>query len=85
MQLEDKTVRRVNLGSLRRWKQWDVIAGDQVTLSLAGLGIPRLERVIWRVAQRDYPLPPQDDAFNPLSCLHFSAGVARSFWRASAG
>lgn len=79
VQLEDKTVRRVNLGSLRRWKQWDVIAGDQVTLSLAGLGIPRLERVIWRVAQRDYPSPPQDDAFNPLSCLHFSAGCRAQF------
>ncbi|THD38852.1 ATP-dependent DNA ligase, partial [Pantoea sp. R102] len=56
-----------------------VIAGDQVTLSLAGLGIPRLERVIWRVAQRDYPQPPQDDVFNPLSCLHFSTGCRAQF------
>lgn len=79
VQLEDKTVRRVNLGSLRRWRELDVIAGDQVTLTLAGLGIPRLERVIWRVVQRDYPLSPQDGDFHSLSCLHFSAACRAQF------
>ncbi|WP_166935467.1 NAD-dependent DNA ligase LigB [Candidatus Pantoea communis] len=72
VQLDDKTVRRVNLGSLRRWRELDVIAGDQVIVTLAGQGIPRLERVIWRVRGRDYPLTPQQGEFNPLSCLHFN-------------
>lgn len=67
--LDDKIVRRVNLGSLRRWRAWDVIPGDQVAISLAGQGIPRLERVIWRVAERDYPQPPDAESFTPLSCL----------------
>lgn len=67
--LDDKIVRRVNIGSLRRWRTWDVIAGDQVAISLAGQGIPRLERVIWRVAKRDYPQPPDAESFTPLSCL----------------
>lgn len=79
VQLEDKTVRRVNIGSLRRWRELDVIAGDEVTLTLAGLGIPRLERVIWRVAQRDYPVSPQDGEFNGLTCLHFSADCRAQF------
>lgn len=73
VQLDDKTVRRVNIGSLRRWREIDIIAGDQVTLSLAGQGIPRLDRVIWRVAQRDYPQPPDETRYNPLSCYRFSA------------
>ncbi|RQN05718.1 NAD-dependent DNA ligase LigB [Pantoea ananatis] len=68
VQLDDKTVRRVNIGSLKRWREQDVIAGDQVTVSLAGQGIPRLERVIWRVAQRDYPEPPGSEHFTHLSC-----------------
>ncbi len=79
VQLEDKTVRRVNLGSLRRWHELDVIAGDQVTLTLAGLGIPRLERVIWRVAQRDYPLAPQEGEFHGLSCLQLSTACRAQF------
>ncbi|PIF24063.1 NAD-dependent DNA ligase LigB [Candidatus Pantoea floridensis] len=79
VQLEDKTVRRVNLGSLRRWRELDVIAGDQVTLTLAGLGIPRLERVIWRVAQRDYPASPQKGEFDHLSCLQISATCRAQF------
>ncbi len=79
VQLDDKTVRRVNLGSLRRWRELDVIAGDEVTLTLAGLGIPRLERVIWRVAQRDYSASPQDGEFNGLSCLHFTATCRAQF------
>lgn len=72
VQLDDKTVRRVSLGSLRRWRSWDVIAGDQVAISLAGQGIPRLERVLWRVGERHYPLPPDPERFTPLSCLSFT-------------
>lgn len=79
VQLEDKTVRRVNLGSLRRWRELDVIAGDQVTLTLAGLGIPRLERVIWRVAQRNYPDAPQDGEYHGLTCLQFSMACRAQF------
>lgn len=73
VQLDDKTVRRVNVGSLRRWQESDIVAGDVVTLSLAGQGIPRLERVIWRVAERHYPLPPEASRYTPLSCYTFSA------------
>jgi NAD-dependent DNA ligase (contains BRCT domain type II) len=69
----------VNLGSLRRWRELDVIAGDQVIVTLAGQGIPRLERVIWRVRGRDYPLTPQQGVFNPLSCLHFNQDCRLQF------
>ncbi|SUB14315.1 DNA ligase B [Pantoea agglomerans] len=73
VQLDDKTVRRVNVGSLRRWQESDIVAGDVITLSLAGQGIPRLERVIWRVAERHYPQPPDASRYTPLSCYTFSA------------
>lgn len=85
VQLDDKTVRRVSLGSLRRWRAWDVIAGDQVAISLAGQGIPRLERVLWRVGERHYPIPPDPGSFTPLSCLYFTPAcrqqmLARLSW-----
>lgn len=73
VQLDDRTVRRVNIGSLRRWQESDIVAGDVITLSLAGQGIPRLERVIWRVAERHPPHPPEASRYSPLSCFTFSA------------
>ena len=72
VQLDDKRVSRVSIGSVARWQHWDVIAGDQVSLSLAGQGIPRLNSVVWRVAQRDYPQPPDARRFTALSCFHLT-------------
>ncbi|WP_307745087.1 NAD-dependent DNA ligase LigB [uncultured Pantoea sp.] len=77
VQLDDKTVRRVSVGSLRRWQEMDIVAGDLITLSLAGQGIPRLERVIWRVAERHYPQPPDAARYTPLSCFTFSAACQK--------
>ena len=77
VQLDDKTVRRVNIGSLRRWRESDVIPGDQVIVSLAGQGVPRLDRVIWRVVERQYPQPPDETRYSPLSCYRFSAACQK--------
>ena len=79
VQAEDKTIRRISIGSVARWRALDVIAGDQVTLTLAGLGIPRLERVIWRVAERHYPEPPASDDFHATSCLHITPACRAQF------
>ena len=43
--------------------------GDQVTISLAGQGIPRLDKVIWRVSQRQEIVPPDADKFHQLTCF----------------
>ena len=34
--LDDKKVQRVNIGSVRRWQEWDIAPGDQILVSLAG-------------------------------------------------
>lgn len=87
VQLDDKRVTRVNVGSLERWQQLDIASGDQVSLSLAGQGIPRLDRVVWRVAQRKKPQPP--DAGNN-GCLRYSDNCRNPFmaylnWLSSTG
>lgn len=69
VKIDDKWIRRVNIGSIARWKQWDIVPGDQVTLSLAGQGIPRLDKVIWRVSQRQEIVPPDADKFHQLTCF----------------
>ncbi|CNH90255.1 NAD-dependent DNA ligase LigB [Yersinia thracica] len=70
VKIDDKWIRRVNVGSIARWKQWDIVPGDQVTITLAGQGIPRLDHVIWRVSQRHEITPPAANKFHQLSCFH---------------
>ncbi|MGB9096297.1 NAD-dependent DNA ligase LigB [Erwinia sp.] len=69
VKLDDKQVSRVNVGSLRRWLEADIVAGDQVAISLAGQGIPRLDAVVWRVKDRTSPAMPDANLFHSLSCF----------------
>ncbi len=68
--LGDKRVQRVNVGSLKRWQEMDIAPHDLVMISLAGQGIPRLDKVAWRDPQRDKPQPPQSQG--RTDCLFYS-------------
>ncbi|HAX4311613.1 NAD-dependent DNA ligase LigB [Escherichia coli] len=73
--LDDKKVQRVNIGSVRRWQKWDIAPGDQILVSLAGQGIPRIDDVVWRGAERTKPTPPEN-RFNSLTC-YFASDVCQ--------
>ncbi|WP_420900588.1 NAD-dependent DNA ligase LigB [Escherichia coli] len=73
--LDDKKVQRVNIGSVRRWQEWDIAPGDQILVSLAGQGIPRIDEVVWRGAKRTKPTPPEN-RFNALTC-YFASDVCQ--------
>ncbi|HAI5352122.1 TPA: NAD-dependent DNA ligase LigB [Escherichia coli] len=73
--LDDKKVQRVNIGSVRRWQEWDIAPGDQILVSLAGQGIPRSDDVVWRGAERTKPTPPEN-RFNSLTC-YFASDVCQ--------
>ncbi|CAJ1273486.1 TPA: NAD-dependent DNA ligase LigB [Escherichia coli] len=73
--LDDKKVQRVNIGSVRRWQEWDIAPGDQILVSLAGQGIPRIDDVVWRGAERTKPTPPEN-CFNSLTC-YFASDVCQ--------
>ncbi|EFM1526701.1 NAD-dependent DNA ligase LigB [Escherichia coli] len=73
--LDDKKVQRVNIGSVRRWQEWDIAPGDQILVSLAGQGIPRIDDVVWRGAERTKPTPPEN-RFNSLTC-YFASDVCQ--------
>lgn len=79
MMLDDKNVSRVNLGSVSRWRQWDVLPGDRVSISLAGLGIPRLDAVVWRGAVREAISVPVASSFDVFSCLQWSKACQPQF------
>lgn len=73
--LDDKKVQRVNIGSVRLWQEWDIAPGDQILVSLAGQGIPRIDDVVWRGAERTKPTPPEN-RFNSLTC-YFASDVCQ--------
>ena len=76
--LDDKRVQRVSVGSVSRWYNLDIGIGDQLQISLAGQGIPRIDSVVWRTAQRNKPQPPAA-RFNALTCYFATPECAEQF------
>lgn len=77
--LDDRTVQRVSVGSLAHWGTLDVRPGDQVSLSLAGLTIPRFDAVVWRTRERAAVVVPEEAGGEVLDCWHPQAGCERQF------
>ncbi|OKP03581.1 NAD-dependent DNA ligase LigB [Xenorhabdus eapokensis] len=71
VKVDDRQVSRVNIGSIKRWKQWNVYPGDKITVALAGHGIPKLDKVVWRMVERPDVQPPNEQDYHFLSCLTF--------------
>lgn len=85
VRLDDRLISRVSAGSLKRWQTLDIRPGDQVSISLAGQVIPRLDEVILRSTSRaDLPVP-NPGKFHALSCWQLDPGcekqlLARLTW-----
>ena len=85
VRLDDRQISRVSVGSLKRWHALDIRPGDQVSISLAGQVIPRLDQVILRNETRVPVNAPDAQAFHPLSCWQLDPGceeqlLARLTW-----
>jgi DNA ligase (NAD+) len=79
VRLDDRVIRRVNVGSLGRWRKLDIRPGDQVALTLAGLTIPRLDAVVVRAQQRLSIEVPDARGHDTASCWHPVAGCEEQF------
>lgn len=79
VKLDDKIVNKVSVGSLARFNRWNVVPGDQVVLSLAGQGAPRLDEVIWRVAERPLTALPNPQNYNSLTCFTVQEKCSEQF------
>lgn len=79
VQLDDRRISQVSLGSLARWQALDIRPGDQVAISLAGLTIPRFEQVVHRASERQPMAPPDPVRYHALSCWQASEGCEEQF------
>ena len=79
VQLDDRTISRISVGSLKRWQKMDIRPGDQVAISLAGLTIPRLEGVVTRSVARSTMSVPDAEHYHALSCWQPVKGCKGQF------
>ena len=77
--LDDRQIKRVSVSSLKRWEELDIRPGDQVSISLAGLTIPRLDSVVLRSTERVELTVPLAADFHPLSCWQPTPGCEGQF------
>ncbi|MCL7462200.1 NAD-dependent DNA ligase LigB [Pseudomonas sp. NW5] len=79
VQLDERQIRRVSVGSLQRWQALDIRPGDQVAIALAGQSIPRLEQVLWRSETRASLPIPEPSRYHALSCWRPTEGCQMQF------
>ncbi|GLZ85137.1 DNA ligase B [Metapseudomonas resinovorans] len=79
VELDGRSIQRVGLGSLKRWRELDIRPGDQVAIALAGLTIPRLESVVLRASERPQMEAPQPGRYHALSCFRPEPGCREQF------
>jgi len=77
--LDDREIKRVSAGSLKRWQTLDIRPGDQVAISLAGLTIPRLDSVVLRATERAALEIPDTLDFHAFSCWQPTPGCESQF------
>lgn len=68
--VDGRRLSQVSLGSLPRWREWDLRPGDQAIIELAGLIIPRLKGIAWRSSTRAPLVVPDVADYHLLSCWH---------------
>ncbi|MFG6668779.1 NAD-dependent DNA ligase LigB [Halomonas sp. HNIBRBA4712] len=74
VELDGRRITRVSLGSLDRWREWDVRPGDQIAVALAGLTIPQVNEVVWHTRERAELTPPTPERYHLLSCFSLTPG-----------
>lgn len=79
VQLDDRKISRLSVGSLQRWQELDIRPGDQVAVSLAGLTIPRLDGVVSRSVERAELNAPKTADYHALSCLQITPACKDQF------
>lgn len=79
VRLDDRQIRRISVGSLQRWQTLDIRPGDQISVSLAGLTIPRLDSVVSRNSERAELFIPKPADYHALSCWRVTPGCESQF------
>lgn len=79
LELDNKIIRRLSLGSVKRMQDLDIGINDHISVRLSGHAIPQLEQVVWRSPVRHTVTPPDPEFYNSLSCWRISDACKQQF------
>lgn len=79
IRLDGRRITRVSLGSVARWRADDVLPGDQVAITLAGLTIPQLDAVVRRAQRRGEIEAPNPADYHWQSCWRATPDCGQQF------
>lgn len=77
--LDNKTIRKVSLGSLSRLQKLELSQGDHVAIALSGHAVPQLKKVVWRSPQRQTIAIPTAENYHALSCWQATVQCQQQF------
>lgn len=79
VELDNKRISRVSLGSLKRLQQLDIGLGDHLAIRLSGHAVPQASSVAWRSPERSLPNLPDSRQYHSLSCFQYVRGCEQQF------
>lgn len=79
VELDNKIIRRLSLGSVKRLQELDVGIHDHISVRLSGHAIPQLDQVVWRSPVRSLAEAPNPEHYHSLSCWHTDAACNQQF------
>ena len=77
--IDDRTVRRISLGSLNTLKRLEITPGDIIRIRLAGAAIPVIDQRLIAASGSSPPVLPDPTAYHRLSCLVFTHECRQQF------
>lgn len=78
VQLDRKTIKKINMHSLKTLAQKDIAIGDLISIKLRGDAIPLLDQVILRPNYRQQIAAPKKE-WHEWTCFHYSARCEPQF------
>ncbi len=78
VEIAGRTIQRVSLGSIEKWKNLDLGIGDQVWIELGGGSCPQIVSV-WHTQIREVPYCPAADQYDFLTCTALQEGCEQQF------
>lgn len=77
--LDNKTIRRVSLGSPKRLQTLDLALYDHIGVQLSGHAVPQFQQVVWRSPLRQPIAQPKATDYHSLTCWQPSAQCRQQF------
>ena len=79
VEINERTISRVSMGSLANLQNRDIAIGDQISIALKGSATPTFNKVVLRDSQRKHLVLPDSQQYSSFTCLSLLPGCKEQF------